>query len=147
LGDGEFAARPRNKRLVARHVGGDPKRVDNRPTGALDLAAHRIPKRLHRHLEPGQRSAAGDIEKPQEVDMLRPEIAGALAFDVLAGIFPGCDRRERGRLARGAWPQIEVDRRPGRTPRDAAEGDWTGWRAEIGAIGEEMRMGVDIGAR
>ena len=86
------------------------------------------------------------IEKLEKVDVLRPEIVSAVELDVLALVLPGRDRREAGRLPLPPRPQIEVDRRPGRAPRNAAQRDPTSIGAEIGAIGEKMRMRVEIGA-
>ncbi len=46
----------------------------------------------------------------------------------------------------GRGPQIDIDRRTGRPPIEAGEGDRAFRAADIGAVGEEMRVRGEIGA-
>src|SRR5207302_2596930 len=97
--------------------------------------------------EAGLRTVARQVEVLEKVGVLRPEIALAREIDVLALVFPGRDRREAGRLTLRLGPQIEVDRWAGRTPWHARQRDRAFRPAEIGAVGEEMGVRIDIGAR
>src|SRR3954469_9790119 len=84
---------PREAAIVI-HVGRYRARIDEAPAIPLDLAADAVIRRQHRHREATLRPVPRHIEKPDEVDMFRPEIVRALEFDVLAPVFPGRDRRE-----------------------------------------------------
>ena len=93
------------------------------PAGALDLAAHRILGRQHRHLKAGLRATLWQIEEFEKVDVLRPQVGGAVELDVLALVLPGRNRREARRLPLRPGPKIEINRRAGRMPGNAAERD------------------------
>ena len=104
--------------MVAQQWGRDRPRIDETAGGALELAAHPVGGRQHRHLKPDLWPMPRQIEEFEKVDVLRPQIRGAFGLDVFAPVLPRRDRCERGRSTsvarvRGKRPQIEIDRRPG----------------------------------
>src|SRR5215469_18856591 len=78
--------------------------------------------------------------------MLRPDILGAPEFDVLTLVFPSANCREARRRVACLGPKAEIYRWPSRAPCHATKRHSTIGGPEVFAVGEEVRVGVEIGS-
>ena len=143
----EFAARTGDKIAVGPHVGRNWTRIDEAPAASSDNRAYSIVRRQHGYAKTAVRPVPRQIEKSKKIHVLRPNIAQAAILDILALVLPGGDGREAARRVARLGPQVDVDGRAGRAPRDTAQRHRAVLRPEIFAVGEEMSMRIQIGAR
>src|SRR6185295_16393098 len=111
LGDGAFAARPRQVAAVGVEVGGDLDGGPHLPAVLLEQLPVRVAVAAQGQLEPPA-GAGGEVEDFQELRVLAPGVDLALVTYLAVELAPVADGREEvAGLARGTPPEVEEDRR------------------------------------
>src|SRR5439155_9424027 len=119
LRHGELPARAADEVAISRHPGGDGTRIGEPPALTRDLGLDSGVGRQHRHRK-ALPAALRHLEEAEEIDVLRPDVAGAAELDVLALVLPCRDRAKAFRPPSIDRPELRNDGRPRRAPRDAA---------------------------